>query len=346
MVLACHYCLNPRFNANHKVVSIPFLGLGSVGVDLFFVLSGFLISGLLFSEFKTTGSINVIRFWIRRGFKIYPAFYAFLAVTAISALVGTHALPKELLEESVFLQNYFTPLWVHTWSLAVEEQFYFLLPLVLLLMLRLQRERKNPFRFVPLISILISALCLYFRILAYRHGATIHQVVHPGHLRMDALFAGVTLGYYSHFDPESFRDAGRKWVLAVGLFFCAALVIMPDLPRLTFAYVAFAFIVAWSAQRPRSNNVLVKSLAWVGYYSYSIYLWHVIAMALSQRLPAYWFRFPLYLTFAVVFGFGMAKLIEVPFLKLRDTIFLNSARKSAKPFSLPQNSLLLLPNSD
>ena len=56
---------------------------GWIGVDLFFVLSGFLISGLLFGEYQRRGSIQLKRFYIRRGFKIYPAFYVFLAVTAL-----------------------------------------------------------------------------------------------------------------------------------------------------------------------------------------------------------------------------------------------------------------------
>src|SRR5438045_3895822 len=73
------------------------LETGWVGVDLFFVLSGFLISGLLFSEFEKTGSINLKRFWIRRGFKIYPPFYVFMGLTALVALVRVRLLPLYLL---------------------------------------------------------------------------------------------------------------------------------------------------------------------------------------------------------------------------------------------------------
>ena len=320
LVLVCHYGLNPQFSANQGSQRLPLLEIGSVGVDLFFVLSGFLISGLLFSEFKATGSIDVRRFWIRRGFKIYPSFYVFLGATAILALLRTHGLPHELLQETFFVQNYFYPFWVHTWSLAVEEHFYFSLPLLLLVLIRCKQGSVNPFRLIPAFSICLSALCLFLRIQAYRHGGAIHDIIHPTHLRMDALFAGVALGYYAHFDQDTFHEGGRKWVIYVGLISTTTLLILPSLPRLTFAYVVFCFIVAWSANRLESKGALSRGLAWVGYYSYSIYLWHVMAMSLSQRIPDRWFRFPLYISGAVILGVSMATLIELPLLKLRDRL--------------------------
>jgi len=137
---------------------------------------------------------------------------------------------------------------------------------------------------------------------------------------MDALFAGVTLGYYAHFTPESFREAGKSWVLGFGLFFAATFVIMPDVPRLTFAYVAFSFIVAWAVNHPSSRNPLAKGLSWIGCYSYSIYLWHVVAMLGIEQLSVRWFRFPLYFAATIGLGVVMSKLIEVPVLKLRDRV--------------------------
>ena len=236
------------------------LETGWVGVDLFFVLSGFLISGLLFSEFEKTGTINLKRFWIRRGFKIYPPFYALIGLTALVALVRTRQLPHQLIWEATFLQNYFSRFWPHTWSLAVEEHFYFSLPLLFLLLMLIGKGKPNPFRAIPIISLGLCLLCLYLRILALRHGGDWGHIAFPTHLRMDALFAGVTLGYYAHFTPESFREAGKSWVLGFGLFFAATFVIMPDVPRLTFAYVAFSFIVAWAVNRPSSKNPLAKGL--------------------------------------------------------------------------------------
>jgi len=104
LVIADHYALvinskNPMFDT-----------LGR-GVDLFFVLSGFLISGLLFSEYKATQKLSLKRFWIRRGFKIYPAFYAFIFVGAAFSLSGAISA-KLFLSEALFLQGYFPHFWI------------------------------------------------------------------------------------------------------------------------------------------------------------------------------------------------------------------------------------------
>ncbi|MDP2959028.1 MAG: acyltransferase family protein, partial [Longimicrobiales bacterium] len=87
-------------------LAILFRG-GWIGVDLFFVLSGFLISGLLFREHQKTGRLDVVHFLIRRGFKIYPAFWALLAVTIVILTVVEPKIPgRALAGEIFFLQNY------------------------------------------------------------------------------------------------------------------------------------------------------------------------------------------------------------------------------------------------
>src|SRR5438874_883596 len=125
MVIFSHYFLTWDLGSTVGIV------LGR-GVDLFFVLSGYLISGLLFEDFKRTGTINLRRFWIRRGLKIYPAFYAMLGFTVIVFRFHAHGFPPGMWSELFFVQSYIAPIWPHTWSLAVEEHFYVALPLLLL----------------------------------------------------------------------------------------------------------------------------------------------------------------------------------------------------------------------
>ena len=134
---------------------------GWIGVDLFFVLSGFLISGLLFREWTTTGTINIPRFYIRRGFKIYPPFYVLLAVTVAVNLVapGIPSFPvtvRTAFAEATFTQNYFQGIWGQTWSLAVEEHFYLLLPVVLWFLQR--RNDNNPFRLMPTLFMVVATV--------------------------------------------------------------------------------------------------------------------------------------------------------------------------------------------
>src|SRR5215471_16328047 len=89
LVILCHY-------SQALGLGSAILEVGGCGVDLFFVLSGFLISGLLFAEFEKTRDINVKRFLIRRAFKIYPPFYSLLAVTALFFLIFVKSIPKSL----------------------------------------------------------------------------------------------------------------------------------------------------------------------------------------------------------------------------------------------------------
>ncbi|HYJ63150.1 MAG TPA: acyltransferase, partial [Parafilimonas sp.] len=110
----------------HHLISNKLYQIGWIGVDLFFVLSGFLVSGLLFREYKKSHRINVRLFLIRRGFKIYPLFYVFILLTAfMERFVYGHLNMRDFFSEAFFVQNYFGNIWWHTWSLAIEEHFYF-----------------------------------------------------------------------------------------------------------------------------------------------------------------------------------------------------------------------------
>jgi peptidoglycan/LPS O-acetylase OafA/YrhL len=297
----------------------PLLETLARGVDLFFVLSGLLISGLLFTEYKSTGDLNLKRFWIRRGFKIYPAFYVFLILTTAFVLADRFPI-RVLLSEIFFLQSYLAHIFIHTWSLAVEEHFYFALPLLLLLLIRVSPNNKNPFRALPLISIAFSVGCLAMRMIATSHGEQFGVATHH---RADALFAGVALGYYQHFDADSFCQARKLWVLIIGLLIALALLLMPMFLQYTFAYIGFACIVAWAVNQPprSSSRRPAFALAFIGRHSYSIYLWHVVAVHWLMSAPPKWFRFPAYLGTAIVLGILMTKLVEFPALKLRDKFF-------------------------
>jgi peptidoglycan/LPS O-acetylase OafA/YrhL len=92
---------------------------GWIGVDLFFVLSGFLVSGILFREYIDRGEIDFKRFFIRRGFKIYPAFYTMILMTVIAGIGQNVNLDRHRVwSEVFFVQNYFPALWTHTWFVS------------------------------------------------------------------------------------------------------------------------------------------------------------------------------------------------------------------------------------
>jgi peptidoglycan/LPS O-acetylase OafA/YrhL len=295
---------------------------GWVGVDLFFVLSGFLISGLLFKQWIRTGRLEVRRFLIRRGFKIYPGFYVLLLLTWL--WLPPDPLRPSFAVDAFFLQGYFDSVWEHGWSLAVEEHFYLLLPVLLIALS--WRKVKDPFSLIPPISAALFAICLWLRISALANTDSFDAVLCPTHLRIDTLLGGVALGYFYHFHHEKFVAASSWKTLACGLL----LLIPSFLLRMeshftmtvgyTFNALGFMCILIWSANRRFRGT---KWLAAIGIYSYSIYLWHqAVHLAIDKLYPRHTFLvLVLYLIGAILFGALMAKLVEIPMLALRERWF-------------------------
>ena len=117
--------------------------IGWVGVDLFFVLSGFLVSGLLFDEHDATGVLDIKRFLIRRAFKIIPAFYFLTLVTVIYDAIAFHrVVVVHLIHDIFFLQSYRPGMWSHAWTLAIEVHFYILLAVLLYYLSKTPAEER------------------------------------------------------------------------------------------------------------------------------------------------------------------------------------------------------------
>ncbi|HEV2383053.1 MAG TPA: acyltransferase [Terriglobia bacterium] len=313
--------------------------VGWAGVDLFFVLSGFLISGLLFSEYKKTGVIDLKRFWLRRGMKIYPPFYFFMAATVAAMLFQHRAITGTILSDLFFLQNYFSCVWDHGWSLAVEEHFYLVLPLLLVVLTGLCKRKADPFRAIPLLSIGLTVLCLALRMRAFVHEEPWKAIAQPTHLRIDSLFAGVTLGYYKHFRGEELRRSSKTALALAGAVFLAPVALLSlsnsfMASTFTLAFLGFGCILLSVADRPYSRNTFARILAWIGYYSYSIYLWHAMLVGLVFRfLQPTLALFVIYLVCCIALGVFMTKLIETRSLALRDGwIPSRTVQAGVKPF--------------
>lgn len=307
--------------------------IGWIGVDLFFVLSGFLISGLLYQEYKDSGSINFKRFILRRGLKIWPSFYLFLMlVTAAWLMKPSRLLHDQILYNVVWLQNYHASnsiFLIHTWSLAVEEHFYLLLPALIMLLLALARGRDR-FRAIPALFILISVLCLAFRCLlpsGFSGSAT--------HMRIDSLFAGVALGYLFHFRRKWFQRLTGHYALALAALLCVPTAFFHNqftgTAGLTILFVGFSFLVAWAVVRTPGTSLypmVWRLAAEIGFYSYSIYVWHTTALYLvttylGWSALAFW----IYLTGAMILGIAMAHFVELPFLAIREKLFPSRAKR-------------------
>jgi peptidoglycan/LPS O-acetylase OafA/YrhL len=310
---------------------------GWTGVDLFFVLSGFLISGLLFKEHARTGSISFKRFFIRRGFKIYPAFYVMVAVSLCVFVISGIPVPlSKVLEELFFLQNYGTGgLWTHEWSLAVEEHFYIFLPILLIVIAARNRNSTDPFRLIPSLFVAIALACLFLRvyITAARPYTSLSHLF-PTHLRIDSLFFGVVISYYYHYNSAQFRRFARRFrpvLLVLGaLAFVPAFTMRLDTEvfvptvELTLLYLGGGLIVVAVAGWEPKLNKFARAIAFVGSRSYSIYLWHLPfhEAVVIKYLAINWYAYAVsYLAGSIVIGIVMYWLVEYPVLKIRDRLF-------------------------
>jgi peptidoglycan/LPS O-acetylase OafA/YrhL len=333
--------------------------VGWLGVDLFFVLSGFLIGGLLIGELRKHGKIDVTRFLVRRGLKIYPAYFVFIAylvlVPVAKALAAGSGWSATLAAEwtrywpnLLFLQNYVgTNPAGHTWTLAVEEHFYLMLPFALVALVAMGRIRQ----LLPLCLLAVPALLLGLRGLSVWTGDPFAEKMSATHLRLDALLFGVGIRCVAEYFPQRFAAARRwrHWLVPAGLFLWSFnFWIEPSTAfvrtlGLTFNYLGSAAFLLAACQTHAADfgraaryvSPLAASVAWIGLYSYTIYLWHVTAMGIlgreiGTRLLS-WQGGPSALTWlvsaaalcagAVLAGVLASKIVEWPVLRLRDRWF-------------------------
>ncbi len=285
---------------------------GWIGVDLFFVLSGFLVAGLLFREFQRRGTIDVGRFLLRRGLKIWPSYYAaFGAMLALEILLGWFAsgtadwgLIPRTWPSWLFLQNYAYNNWTWTWTLAVEEHFYLTIPFCLLLLLQF-RERGDAQRRSRLIlgSMLAFCACILAArtAQAFRFPASAWKTLYyPTHFRVDSLLFGVLISYVYHFHRSWFERLRpyRILILLSALVLLAPVTLWPlGTGRFcvsigfTLLYLSFGGILIvtmltdWSRcphHLARAAQPMVRVLQLLGIYSYTIYITH---FALYRLVP-------------------------------------------------------------
>lgn len=354
LVLGCHHVMAPASAGAVAPFAVGWWHIGWAGVDLFFVLSGYLVSGLLFAEYRRRRQLDVRRFLIRRGFKIWPAYAVYLAfLTCWLAYKEGWAGVESLWPNFIHLQNYFDTPRLHTWSLAVEEHFY--AGVAFLLWWLTQRRRPEAaFAALPWVIATVIATVGVLRYLGFtRQGAGEINLV-ATHLRCDGLLAGTLIAWWQHFRPESFgRWTARPVLLLLGGI-ALAIPVLVTTPManawsasvgLSALYLGFALVVlaacgsSSSISRTRGPVPGLASrparlLARIGFFSYGIYLWHVdLAQTPGKKIAArlldmgatpelaWLVATGIYVVLAIVLGMALSWLIERPALALRDRLF-------------------------
>lgn len=294
--------------------------LGTLGVRIFFVISGFLITTLLIAEREKTGRVSLGGFYLRRLFRIFPAAYFFIAIVFVLDRVGVlTVMHNDFLAALTYTMNFHrekAPWMLHLWSLSVEEQFYMLWPAAMLVAGRIGAG------WIAAAQILIAPI---LRIITWFYFPE-HRSYQEFQYVMDSIAAGCLLAIARPWlkqQPLYCRLLASRWffVLPIALgFTCMA-------AEHSFkAYMAHASIlnvgIALCIDRvvtfpttPFGRLLNVPAIRYVGTLSYSIYLWQELFM--ERGSPALVQRFPLNLLCIAGMSLFSFYAIEQPALRLR-----------------------------
>jgi peptidoglycan/LPS O-acetylase OafA/YrhL len=309
---------------------------GNLGVELFFVLSGFLITTLLIQEWRSTGSVDLGAFYRRRALRLMPALIAgvsvFLLLSGLFAAFGPDAYRpfSESVRAAAFSLLYISnivqaagelaPPVIHLWSLATEEQFYVLWPLVLLVAL------KSRIRMMWVAAALAGVVVVIatHRIDLVRSGVDTWRLYGPD-VRFDSLVVGCLFGLVFAAGLASRSSHRTVWVWAprIGAVVVLALVAVPAEPAtLLFAgplvvfSVSAGFVVLGAVLDETSRVARFLASTWpvrFGRISYGLYVWHMIIMytpPASDYLPL-----PVRVPLSIIVAELSYRYIELPFLR-------------------------------
>lgn len=318
-------------------VTLPTGDIGNYGVRVFFVISGFLITNLLIAEHAKSGTISLPMFYFRRTFRILPAFYGFILIIWLAQLLGWVQLaPNDLLYAITFLSNYHDGrAWpvTHLWSLAVEEQFYFVWPAVVRFVAP-RRALWFALATMALGPVLRVASWVFFPGSRESVGETFHTV-------FDTLATGCVLALIRpRLDAWPLFTRIQRIGATPALYLLAALVI-----HKFHGYVSVSFTVGETAtnvlmalaidacvRNPTSlfgRFLELRPIVFVGVLSYSLYL--AQQPFLNRNSGAWANAFPQNLVLAVAAALGSYYLVEKPFLNVRSRISKKWLRQKPRP---------------
>jgi peptidoglycan/LPS O-acetylase OafA/YrhL len=320
---------------------------GGLGVYIFFVISGFLIAHLMFSEVAKTGRVSLSSFYLRRALRLYPALIAFVVVTTTYCVAIGYALaPLDVPSALLYFANYHRsrPFGI-VWSLSVEEHFYFLFPAAMVML----RARPK--------AVLAAAAAVCIGCLALRLGTALarpellggnHFYAHTQY-RLDSIAYGVLIAAALR------TEGGRALILRAAhpLFTCAALLVMlfclaerdlffRETVRYSLLGLSIAVVLIGVLFRPAPTAALLNAapLVWIGQLSYSLYLWHsFVRFVFETQFPDA--RTVLFSPLLILASIAVAAVsyygLERPVQALRKA--LNPAERTPRPNRMPEKTV-------
>ncbi len=335
-------------------VDVNYLPGGFLGVDLFFVLSGYLISSLIIKEYKKTGSLNLYNFYIRRARRLLPAVYFMITVVLVVMVMFNGVLLKKSHLDAIFGYIYSSNWWYifhkldyfdsfgsqspfkHLWSLAIEEQFYMIFPLLFLLINRKKKDKdgfyklNRNFLYVILGVILVSLIAhiILFDI------NNISRIYFGTDTRAFSLLVGVVGAILYPMDKLNTKITPQENLVysVVSLISIAALITIMIYTSeyntwlyrggfLLVAILGIIIIISSGKQHTVMAKLLsFKPVVFIGKISYSLYLWHFPVLVLTTPVSEIGKPNIFFVVLRVILTFILAiisyALVETPIRKL------------------------------
>lgn len=319
-------------------LKMPFAKSGLLGVTVFFVISGYLITGILINEIEESGGVDLKNFWLRRIRRLLPAVLSMAVVMIfVSAVVNRVVFTKgcndllsavfgynnwwQIFRKVSYFENAGAPSpFTHCWSLAIETQFYLIYP-ILLILLSKARNRGKVFAAVTAVLAMISVVLMG---VLYSPDGDPSRVYYGTDTRAFSLLIGALAAIQKEYHIIKIKLRGKLWAVVGSI----SVLILIGMMMFISSYSSFlyyggqaivsvlaAFVVyAVTVSRSPLNIILGSSiLKWIGDRSYSIYLWHypIIVLMSGGKRATWWI-----VILEVVLSVGLAELsyrfIETP----------------------------------
>lgn len=354
LVLMSHYNGFVSYESTFGVIG----NIGWAGVDLFFVLSGYLIGNQLLAPAARGERLELRTFFARRLLRTLPNYYAILAVYLLlpdSPIAGKSIAP--LWRFITFTQNFglnYGETFTHSWSLCIEEQFYLVLPLAVL---ALVDSKRSP-RLLWVAVFAAIAVGMTARGVAFMNGKDVFSapVYYSSFCRFDELLPGVAIAMLKNFHPAQFSSLLRygNALLVAGLLAAAGALygVMNEAPTaflsstFGFSLVAASFsLITYSALSPSSvlNRLHIPGTSSLALWSYAVYLAHKpVFMALHPELqrhgvdPGRPLTIVLVMAAGIMCGWLLFRLVETPFMQLRARLYPTGASKLSNSMATTQ----------